>query len=185
MWHALSEGAEWPRQEILHNVDPKNRVMALRVGRYKLLAQAPNNDTKLKNNRHPTKGMDHPLDDLTRLRAASRTAKVFKSLYGTLRFETDKNWTQEATVKCASDASIKPPKKGPYLFDIERDPCETRNLAASHKKVLHSLYKKLNGYMSQMVAPRERPVDPRAYPENFGGVWSPLARLEAQRVTHG
>ncbi|XP_037509609.1 arylsulfatase B [Rhipicephalus sanguineus] len=173
MWHALSEGTEWPRLEILHNVDPASRAMALRVGRYKILVQAPKNDSRLKNNRHPVKGMDHPLDDLTRLRAASRTATVFKSLYGSLRFETDKKWTQEATVKCASGASIKPPKKGPYLFDIERDPCETRNLAASHKTVLRTLYKKLNSYMSQMVAPRKQPEDPRSYPENFGGVWSP------------
>ncbi|KAH7932155.1 hypothetical protein HPB52_024876 [Rhipicephalus sanguineus] len=102
-----------------------------------------------------------------------RTAKVFKSLYGTLHFETDKNWTQEATVKCASGASKKPPKQSPYLFDIELDPCETRNLAASHKTVLRTLYKKLNSYVSQMVAPRTQPVDPRSYPENFGGVWSP------------
>ncbi|KAL3223824.1 hypothetical protein MRX96_027132 [Rhipicephalus microplus] len=173
MWRALSEGTECPRKEILHNVDPNNRAMALRVGRYKLVVQAPKNDTKLKNNRHPMKGMDNPLDDLTRLRARSRSAKVFKSLFGTLRFETDKNWTQEATVKCSPEASIKPPEKGPYLFDIEQDPCESRNLAASHKRVLRVLYKKLSGYMSRMVASRARPADPRAYPENFGGVWSP------------
>ncbi|XP_037563230.1 arylsulfatase B-like isoform X1 [Dermacentor silvarum] len=173
MWHALSEGTTSPRQEILHNIDPVSAAMALRVGRYKLLTQAPRNNSKNKSNRYPAKGTDLPLDDLVRLRASSRTAKVLRPMYGPLRHETDKNWTRDATVYCGPVASISPPRKAPYLFDVERDPCETRNLAASHKKVLRSLYKKLSSYMSQMVPPRTQPVDPRSYPENFGGVWSP------------
>lgn len=176
MWHALSEGTESPRREILHNVDPLSRDMALRVGRYKLLVQAPRNETFIayrKDRRHPPKGMSRPRDDLTRLRAASRTAKAFKPLYGPLHCETDKNWTREATVNCGPAASMGPPGKAPYLFDIERDPCETHNMAGSQKQLLHSLYKRLSTYVSQMVPPRRKPEDPRSYPENFGGVWSP------------
>ncbi|XP_065294694.1 arylsulfatase B-like [Dermacentor albipictus] len=171
MWHALSEATAWPRQEILHNIDPQTAAMALRVGSYKLLVQTPRNNSK--DNRNPAKGADRPLDDLVRLRAGSRAAKVLRPLYGPLRHETDRNWTREATVYCGPAAGVTPPGKSPYLFDIERDPCETRNLAASHKRVLRSLYKKLSAYMQQMVPPRTQPVDPRSYPENFGGVWSP------------
>ncbi|KAK8780125.1 hypothetical protein V5799_018534 [Amblyomma americanum] len=69
MWRALSDSSPSPRQEILHNVDPVNAAMALRAGRYKLVAQAPRSD---RNKRYPPNGNDRPVDDLTRLRADSR-----------------------------------------------------------------------------------------------------------------
>ncbi|XP_075537060.1 arylsulfatase B-like isoform X2 [Dermacentor variabilis] len=76
MWQALSEATAWPRQEILHNIDPQSAAMALRVGSYKLLVQAPRNDSKNKDNRNPAKGADQPVDDLVRLRASSRHALI-------------------------------------------------------------------------------------------------------------
>ncbi|KAH6919379.1 hypothetical protein HPB50_029640 [Hyalomma asiaticum] len=97
MWHALSEDTEWPRQEILHNVDPLFRDMALRLGRYKLLVQAPRNETYIayrKDRRLPPKGMSHPRDGLyldaarnrvksstRRLDPVTRCIKLLRSLY--------------------------------------------------------------------------------------------------------
>ncbi|XP_077556022.1 arylsulfatase B-like isoform X4 [Haemaphysalis longicornis] len=170
MWQALSEGSPSPRREVLHNVDPQSSAMAIRVGRYKLLMQAPQGDDK--NGRYPTQGMRRPTDDLAQLRDNSRTAKVLKSLYGSLHHDEDK-WKRQATVSCDTGDDLRLVGGSPYLFNIEADPCETRNLAASHRLVLRSLLKKLSVYVANMVPPRTKPSDPRSFPENFGGVWSP------------
>ncbi|XP_077515256.1 arylsulfatase B-like isoform X1 [Amblyomma americanum] len=171
LWQALSEGSASPRQEILYNVDPVSAAMALRAGRYKLVAQSPRSDRKDK--RYPPKGKDRPVDDLARLRADSRAAKALELLYGPLDIEGADKLLRDATVDCGPGTGVVPPGKAPYLFDIERDPCEMRNLATTHRKVLRSLFKRLSAYMSYMVPPRTQPDDPRSYPENFGGAWSP------------
>lgn len=171
MWRALSEGSASPRQEILHNVDPVSAAMALRAGRYKLIVQAPRSGRM--DNRYPSKGMSRPVDDLARLRADSRTAKALTSLYGPPNHEGADKVLRNAVVDCDPGTGLEPPDRAPYLFDIERDPCETQNLVTTHRKVLRSLLKRLSVHTSYMVPPRTQPDDPRSYPENFGGVWSP------------
>lgn len=37
IWSSLSNGAPSPRTEILYNIDPVDRNLAIRIGRYKLL----------------------------------------------------------------------------------------------------------------------------------------------------
>ena len=62
---------------------------------------------------------------------------------------------------------------GPCLFDVEDDPCEYVNRANSNPDLVNQMLQELEKFKQTMVPPRNKPFDPRANPDNFGGVWSP------------
>lgn len=83
---------------------------------------------------------------------------------------------KNAAVTCGVRPKITPQctrRDGPCLFNIEEDPCEYVNQAKNESAVLASMLHWLEQYKETMVSPRNQPVDPRANPDNFGGVWSP------------
>ena len=69
-------------------------------------------------------------------------------------------------VECTTEA-------GPCLFNIEDDPCEYVNQAKNQPEIVNNMLQWLEKYRETMVPPRNKPFDPRANPNNFGGVWSP------------
>ena len=89
--------------------------------------------------------------------------------------------TRDAALKNAVVTCGKPPSSpaectkelGPCLFDVTDDPCEYVNQAKSNPDIVNSLLKLLEEYKKTMVPPRNQPLDPKANPDNFGGVWSP------------
>jgi hypothetical protein len=57
------------------------------------------------------------------------------------------------------------------LFDVEADPCETRNLANKHTLVLASLLLKLEAYNATAVVPRNQPADSNSNPKYWNYKW--------------
>lgn len=174
MWRPLSLDRASPRTELFYNFDETDGSAALRYRNYKLLQGVAMNGTF--DARFRTTGGSRPESDLDKLMAASKAARALKGLYhrDTLRFP--KNWRQRATVRCpdsGSRASNFVSGKPPYLFDLEKDPCELRNLASALPKVVASLQKKLDRYIAAAVPSGKRPVDPRGYPDNNNGIWAP------------
>lgn len=86
-----------------------------------------------------------------------------------------------ATLKKAVVTCGKPPsspsectrESGPCLFNVADDPCEYVDLAKNESELVESMLKRLEGFKETMVPPRNQPLDPKANPNNFGGVWSP------------
>ena len=62
-----------------------------------------------------------------------------------------------------------------YLYDLEKDPNETRNLAASNKRMTRFLQKKIKNILhSGRVVPPDTPKPKfRSLPSVYGGVVSP------------
>ena len=64
-------------------------------------------------------------------------------------------------------------ESGPCLFNVADDPCEYVDLAKNESELVESMLKRLEGFKETMVPTRNQPLDPKANPNNFGGVWSP------------
>jgi hypothetical protein len=66
---------------------------------------------------------------------------------------------------------------GPYchshcLFDLEEDPCETKNLISSYPNISDSLMKKLQQFKKDMVPELTKIVDPDSNPLFFNNTWA-------------
>ncbi|XP_068717714.1 arylsulfatase B-like isoform X2 [Montipora capricornis] len=149
MWKTLSEPTDSPRVEILHNIDPESGAAAYRFRNWKLVL----------NMRSQWNGWYAPpgSDDTSRLFRGTAALK-------------------NAVVTCGKPPSSPPEctkEAGPCLFNIEEDPCEYVNQAKAEPEVLASMLHWLEQYNNTMVPPRNKPIDPRSNPDNFGGVWSP------------
>ncbi|XP_077553018.1 arylsulfatase B-like [Haemaphysalis longicornis] len=175
MWRQLLLDNTSPRTELLYNIDPSDGTAALRYQNYKLVQGVRVNGTF--DTQFRTTGGPRPQADLEKLMANSRVARALRDLYRleTLRFP--KNWRQRATLRCRDSGNGRPSNfvsgKPPYLFDLEKDPCELKNLASVLPKVVASLQKRLDHYINSAVPPGIQPIDPRGFPDNNDGIWAP------------
>ncbi|CAN8008028.1 unnamed protein product [Ixodes pacificus] len=173
MWKALSEDLASPRQEILINIDPTDNISALIVGRHKVVLGSYNEgmyDLRMK-----APGGSRTVDGLDQMMLSSRTGDVLKGFYNVPQLTVRPNWRKETVVRCDQYA----PRDNfvaaspPYCFDLEHDPCELNNLAASNVTELKELIKKIEEYAESMVPPANKPLDPRGLPRYNHGLWGP------------
>ncbi|CAL1275001.1 unnamed protein product [Larinioides sclopetarius] len=142
LWDTLSSKQPSPRSEVLLNIDPINRVSALRVGDMKLV-QGTVYEGKWDGWYGPSgRDPDRQVADGV----------------------TCKPKPVNATTNC------KPAKK-PCLFNVTEDPCEFYNLANDHPEIVEKLLKRLSEYNSTAVPPGNKPADPRSDPKYHGYQW--------------
>jgi len=80
---------------------------------------------------------------------------------------------RQATVSCGDVAPVEcRPHEAACLFDVVRDPCERRNLAAEKADTVDALQRLLAMFRSTMVPPRNVPADPMADPALWNRTWS-------------
>lgn len=148
VWPVISEGKASTRFEILHNIDPLQRVFiypqggkrhwdtavqaAIRVGDWKLLTGDPGHGDWI------------PPQVLTGFPISW--------------------WNLERK-------SVEKEKKSVWLFNITADPCEHNDLAEKRPDVVKKLLLRLAFYNSTAVPVRYPPDDPRADPQRNGGAW--------------
>jgi hypothetical protein len=65
------------------------------------------------------------------------------------------------------------PEKAPCLFYIPDDPCEFNNVASQHPAIVKQLMDRIEEYRRTMVAPGNKPIDPKGNPALHGGAWEP------------
>ncbi|CAN8008027.1 unnamed protein product, partial [Ixodes pacificus] len=132
MWEALSQDLESPRHEILINIDPTANNSALIVGRRKVVLgtfQGGQHDLRMK-----APGGSRTVDGLDKMMLSSRAGNVLKDFHNVRQLTVRPNWRHETVVRCDQYA----PRDNfvaaspPYYFDLEHDPCELNNLAASN-----------------------------------------------------
>ncbi|CAN8011921.1 unnamed protein product, partial [Ixodes pacificus] len=171
MWEALSRGWRSPRTEILLNIDPITGSAGLRFGKHKLLIPGVNGTTDA---HVPTTGYPRPTEDMDTMMQQSLAAKVLRRFYNVDGIWFRRGWENTAEVDCgpAEWQSNFVSGRVYNLFDIERDPCEMINLAATRRGTVRMMMRKLQSYAAAMIPPRNKEEDPRSFPENHGGVWT-------------
>lgn len=133
LWEELSNDLPSERQEIVYNIDTAGNHSAIRHGNYKLFLGT--SYYGYYEDRYDVPGGTRPQDDLDNLMEESRAAKVLKEFHGTQHFEYTPGWRKKAAVDCGNETSNFMPRSPPYLFDLERDPCELTNLAETRPQV--------------------------------------------------
>ena len=121
------------------------------------------------------------LTQLIYVASSSPIGSAWSGWYAPPEFENSTHPTRGATLKNAVVTCGKPPSSppectreaGPCLFNVEGDPCEYVNQAKNQPEIVKTMLQWLDQYQNTMVPPRNKPFDPRANPNNFGGVWSP------------
>ncbi|KAL1448166.1 hypothetical protein MTO96_044136 [Rhipicephalus appendiculatus] len=143
---------------------------ALRFSKYKLVLD----NFSLYNERYRTAGGKRPWNDLDKLLAQSKAAKVLRNFYRKNQLNLPSGWRDRATLKCGRPTPTNFSGNDTiFLFDIVEDPCELKNLAESLPEVVAFLKKRIETYAAAAVPPLHAPKDPAAFPENHNGTWAP------------
>ena len=151
MWSSLSNSGFSPRKEVLLNIDHQRNVYALRRGQYKLVIGSTYNGDW--DGWYPPEG-------------------------GANRTEMEKRAVKVCGVRPVMASVPCQPSRSACLFNVEKDPCEYRNLAEDRPEVLKRLIDRLKVINATVVPPRNQPADPAASPHLHGYIWSPWKNEE-------
>ncbi|XP_022662665.1 arylsulfatase B-like isoform X2 [Varroa destructor] len=145
IWSSLSNDAPSPRTEILYNIDPVDRNLAIRIGRYKLLFGRQSNLTGWYDGR----GFGYVSHFvLEKHMDQSVVARIFKNLgywwkgpEQNYQSKPTWQWRENARVQCGRHPDAQPcvPGEQPCLFDLAIDPCEYNNIYQQFRQVKMSL----------------------------------------------
>ena len=172
MWEMLLGNGTNVRNEILHNIDPKSKFSAIRVGDYKLVQGDISG------------GRDdswYPCDPpFTSNDSSSVNSYVFASTnVNEVSMQLTKRHAPNTPYRI--DCGKRPenytdncmPTKSPCLFHIPTDPCEYNNIADAYPAVVENMLARINELAQSAVVPVNKPSDKLANPALHGGVWVP------------
>ncbi|CAG5005734.1 unnamed protein product [Parnassius apollo] len=169
-WEALSEDLVSDRKSIVHNIDDIYGSASITLEEWKL--HKGTNYNGAWDYWYGPSGREGSYNvDLVRTSYAGRAIDKLGLIPS-----TDKilSLREESTIKC--NASIVPiackPLLAPCLFNIEEDPCETRNLADLEPNVLAQMLDELERANRTAVAPNNKEGDPRGDPKYWGRVYT-------------
>ncbi|XP_052737909.1 arylsulfatase I [Bicyclus anynana] len=181
-WDNLSKDLESSRTSIVHNIDDIYGSASITVGKWKL-HKGTNYDGAWDYWYGPG-GREGAYDVSSVMTSPAGCA------LGRLGMMPDQEkiltLRDAATIKCdRKNQIICNPLKAPCLFDIETDPCETKNLADEEPAVLAQLLSELAAVNATAVPPNNKPLDPIGNPRywgyvftNFGDYKNPLLNTE-------
>ncbi|EDW60194.2 arylsulfatase B [Drosophila virilis] len=176
LWQALLKNETSPRKSVLHNIDDIWGSAALSVGDWKLVKGTNYNGSW--DGWYGPAGMRNPHDYDWQSVAKSATGQAMQQLK-MLPKTADMIRLREAANVICKDANPKDaphiacnPLSEPCLFNVREDPCEQRNQAKQHPKVLELLLKELQLLNATAVPPANKPDDPRADPRLWNHTWT-------------
>nr|CAD7193704.1 unnamed protein product [Timema douglasi] len=202
-WEALLYDLPSPRREVLLNINEKTRTAAVRYQNYKLIIGSTNPayNEYFGANWAATVAPPYNSSAVTGSPAGVAVAQLYRSTYSTDRIKfylsvrvalslseplTFKSPTLtsripslrwEASLQCTPDSpgsSCDPTvSKGGCVYDVERDPCETNDLAVDHPDLASSLRALLVRHRRTLVPQGNLPTDSfNADPAKWGGAWT-------------
>ncbi|XP_035225857.1 arylsulfatase B-like isoform X2 [Stegodyphus dumicola] len=194
LWPSIVHNLPSPRREILHNIDPVDKVEGIRWNNFKLVKGSyyegrfdgwyDKNGKLIKEIPLPVPKLRQKLYKRTYMKflKRSKAARILWRKYGKdprAAFVCHHlPGCKELEVKCGGfpplrNANTCKPKEGPCLFDIIRDPCEYHNIAEQLPEITAQLEAALNKYRPLAKDPAGQPPDPKADPKFHGNAWMP------------
>ncbi|XP_058065389.1 arylsulfatase B [Anopheles bellator] len=172
VWKELNNGSPTNRIEVLHNIDDIWQSAALAVGNWKIVKGTHYNRTW--DGWYGPSGTReekaYALDAIIR----GRTGRVLAELKMLPAKKQIIKLRREATVSCGEGfhmANECNPLISVCLYDLEKDPCEYRNLADDYPHILQSLLARLADYNSTAIPPSNMKDDPRGEPSLWNYTW--------------
>nr|CAD7568897.1 unnamed protein product [Timema californicum] len=196
-WEALLYDLPSPRREVLLNINEKTRTAAVRYQNYKLIIVALLVAAPSKSKVFNVSGSTNPdyneyfganwaaavappynSSAVTGSPAGVAVAQLYRSTYRSPTLTSripSLRW--EASLQCTPDSpgsSCDPTvSKGGCVYDVERDPCETNDLAVDHPDLASSLRALLVRHRRTLVPQGNLPTDSfNADPAKWGGAWT-------------
>jgi hypothetical protein len=205
MWHAISTNGTSPREEAVITIDPYIKEYAIRVGRWKLILGHPHDGEWYEAEpKSPTAPNPTILDYVVEF-AEDLVMKILGEDKGYFYREILNHFRIRANTFLGShlgppeSQSATPLPEGSFLFDIEADPRETKNLYDERPDIVQRLKERLEEIEKKAptlqgdwrradfrALDNGQPADPR-YPDKlFIGPWvseaSDVSELETQDV---
>nr|CAD7257390.1 unnamed protein product [Timema shepardi] len=179
-WEALLYDLPSPRREVLLNINEKTRTAAVRYQNYKLIIGSTNPDYNEYFGANWAAAVAPPYNSsaVTGSPAGVAVAQLYRSTYRSPTLTSripSLRW--EASLQCTPDSpgsSCDPTvSKGGCVYDVERDPCETNDLAVDHPDLASSLRALLVRHRRTLVPQGNLPTDSfNADPAKWGGAWT-------------
>lgn len=166
-WQSLLYRKESPRKDILHNIDPIEKMEALRMGDFKLMRGFV---------RPAVSGWygERWTGDVKRTRAlreVSRVRYVLNLMARQISFDALDDELSFLRCEPASFSSFNRSNSDVSLFNIRLDPCEQFNLADSNPRKVLELGRVLDDFSRKATPPRNLPLDPLADPLFYEETW--------------
>lgn len=168
MWNVLSKWQASPRNEVVHNIDPIYPYTSYLLGIWKYVNGTvnPNVDTWLGDIKTDNPSSDMYPDEVyssptwkavSKYRASQLSQGEMLSLRQKTNIACPNIYTNSSSFACE-------PLRSPCLFNIQADPCEQVNLAESYPSVVKVMEQNLSKARRKVVAPLNKPLDPRSDP---------------------
>ena len=166
MWESLSEPESFqssPRRVLLHNLDEVRGISSVRVENWKLV-QGTTYQGAWDGWYGPSTG--HHEDPPAHLLRDSLAARALEAAGLSLPSQEDMRELRAQAIVTCNETEVNScyPEREACLFNIQEDPCEQNNLAATYPGLVDKLKEAVNVFKSTAVPPRNRPEDPRADP---------------------
>ncbi|PNF39716.1 Arylsulfatase B [Cryptotermes secundus] len=180
-WESLVYNLASPRREILHNIDERGRTAAVRFHNWKLIIGTVRSSALNGYFGHGELDASYPAYNETSVvnsMAGRAIIAASSSVYiNPTRAHQISLLRSSAQITCPSNNSLGiPPCSGKELclYDIESDPCESSNLAETHRSVALRLRALLSAHRNALVKQSNLQPDVRgANPKRWNGTWSP------------
>ncbi|XP_037070399.1 arylsulfatase B-like isoform X2 [Pollicipes pollicipes] len=170
MWSALSNKLPSPRKEILLNIEPSTGYRALIEGNFKFIEGSSLNEGW--SGWFGPSGRNDTRYDLYQLMSTSHAGRAMRQMNMSVTEDQWKTLRSQQSITCQKKPSPRRTcLKTACLFDLLRDPCEYSDLSAAMPAVTSKLRRRMEEFQRGMVPPRNKPVDPRANPKNWGYAW--------------
>nr|CAD7402130.1 unnamed protein product [Timema cristinae] len=179
-WEALVYDLPSPRREVLLNINEKTRTAAVRYQNYKLIIGSTNPayNEYFGANWAAAAAPPYNASAVTGSPAGVAVAQLYMRTYRSPTLSSripSLRW--EASLQCTPDSpgsSCDPTvSKGGCVYDVERDPCETNDLAVDHPDLASSLRALLVRHRRTLVPQGNLPTDSfNADPAKWGGAWT-------------
>ena len=162
-WDVLNHNKNPLRNQLLHNIDDRWNVWAVRKGDFKLISGSTRNGNF--DNWFTPPGINDNHSNGS-IETDSLVTKVLKQLpnyeYSSLK---------KVILSCNQTETLCNPRKKPCLFNIKLDPCERNNLADKMPELTQQLILLMKDYNSTAVPPLNQPSDPQSNPKFHNHLW--------------
>ncbi|KAL9983621.1 hypothetical protein ACROYT_G005820 [Oculina patagonica] len=154
VWETISNDAPSPRDEVLHNIDPRRHFAAIRKGNFKLVIGMDDTYQLGWHARYPTNSPPPWSENPTLPGAEIKCGP----------------WTKGEGMCDSKNHQA-------CLFDLANDPCEYKDVSAQYPHVVQELRQRLVYYHSTALPVVYPMIDPKADPKRFNSFWGPWKTL--------